>query len=38
MFFAREIIRVAGLPLQLIGTILTVLQAALGVQFLISTG
>lgn len=35
MLFARPIVRVAGLPLQLIGTILTVLQAALGVQFLI---
>jgi multiple antibiotic resistance protein len=35
MLFARPILRVAGMPLQLIGTILTVLQAALGVQMLI---
>ena len=36
MLFARQIVRFAGMPLQLVGTILTVLQAALGVQILIS--
>ena len=35
MLFARQILRFAATPLQLIGTILTVLQAALGVQILI---
>ncbi len=35
MLFARQILRFAAMPLQLIGTILTVLQAALGVQILI---
>jgi multiple antibiotic resistance protein len=35
MLFARKILRFAAMPLQLIGTILTVLQAALGVQILI---
>jgi multiple antibiotic resistance protein len=36
MLFARPVLRVGAMPLQLIGTILTVLQAALGVQMLIS--
>jgi multiple antibiotic resistance protein len=35
MLFARQILRFAAMPLQLLGTILTVLQAALGVQILI---
>ncbi|HTA40294.1 MAG TPA: MarC family protein [Candidatus Acidoferrales bacterium] len=35
MLFARQILRFAAMPLQLVGTILTVLQAALGVQILI---
>jgi hypothetical protein len=35
MLFAKQILHVAGAPLQSIGTILTVLQAALGVQLLI---
>ena len=35
MLFARQVLRFAAMPLQLIGTILTVLQAALGVQILI---
>ena len=36
MLFARQILRFAGMPLELLGTILTVLQAALGVQMLAS--
>jgi multiple antibiotic resistance protein len=35
MLFARQILRFAGMPLELLGTILTVLQAALGVQMVI---
>ncbi len=35
MLFARPLLRVAAIPLQLLGTILTVLQAALGVQMLV---